>query len=136
MSFPKWFCLQIDKSPLNPKKILLTQEYTNDISEFKGLALRQPETSKTRKLKCLRLVWRILTSTPSMWVKWIQTYLICDENLWSIKYKTSKWSWMWRKILKYRDVALGFFNKEVKSDCQTSFSGLITKKTKKKNFAK
>lgn len=56
-----------------------------------------------------------------MWVKWIQTYLICDENFLSIKDKTSKGSWMWKKILKYREMAQGFFKKEVKNGSQTSF---------------
>lgn len=34
---------------------------------------------------CLRLIWKILSQVPSLWGRWIHTYLIWDENFWFMK---------------------------------------------------
>lgn len=56
----------------------------------------------------LKLIWR-LTSETSLWVRWIQSYLIRKSSFWSIKKNTSFGSWVWRKLLKLRGLAQTFY---------------------------
>ncbi|XP_048630102.1 uncharacterized protein LOC125602576 [Brassica napus] len=57
----------------------------------------------------------------SLWVKWVQQYLIRKGSFWSIKETTTVGSWMWKKILKTRDSARRFHRMEVKNGETTSF---------------
>ena len=57
----------------------------------------------------LKLIWRIL-SANSLWVNWIKVYLIRKGSL-----------WMWRKILKCREVAKKLYRVEIKNGRKTSF---------------
>ena len=68
----------------------------------------------------LKLIWRIL-SANSLWVNWIKVYLIRKGSLWSIKDKTQAGSWMWRKILKCREVAKKLYRVEIKNGKKTFF---------------
>ena len=68
----------------------------------------------------LKLLWRIL-SANTLWVNWIQTYLIRKGSIWSVKDSTQTGSWMWRKILKCREVAKQMYRVEVKNGRKTSF---------------
>ncbi|CAA7051509.1 unnamed protein product [Microthlaspi erraticum] len=53
--------------------------------------------------------------------KWIQTYLMRTDSFWSVKKNTSLGSWVWRKLLKYRDLAKSFYKVEVNNGRRTSF---------------
>lgn len=68
----------------------------------------------------LKLIWR-LTAESSLWVRWIQCYLIRKNSFWSIKETTSSGSWVWRKLLKLRNTAKQFIKKEVRNGDHTSF---------------
>lgn len=57
----------------------------------------------------------------SLWVQWIYKNLIRKGTLWSVKEKSSLGSWIWKKILKYRDKAQRFHKMEVRSGESTSF---------------
>ncbi|XP_048628468.1 uncharacterized protein LOC106380337 [Brassica napus] len=54
-------------------------------------------------------------------VKWVHTYLLRNGNFWSTKENTSLGSWIWRKLLKYRDKAKVFHRMEVRNGRSTSF---------------
>ena len=72
-----------------------------------GLGVRR---LKEVNLVCsLKLIWRIL-SANSLWVNWIKVYLIRKGSL-----------WMWRKILKCREVAKKLYRVEIKNGRKTSF---------------
>ena len=69
---------------------------------------------------CLKLLWRIL-STRSLWVNWIQTYLIRKGSIWMIKENTQSGSWMWKKLLKCREIAKSLYQVEVRNGRKASF---------------
>ncbi|XP_013589034.1 PREDICTED: uncharacterized protein LOC106297312 [Brassica oleracea var. oleracea] len=56
----------------------------------------------------------------SLWVKWIHCYLIRKGSFWSMRCSTAG-SWMWRKILKLRDLAKNYLKMEVYNGEHTSF---------------
>ena len=84
-----------------------------------GLGIRP--LTEVNDVACLKLVWRILSGKNSLWVKWIQIYLIRKGSFWAIRENTTIDSWMWRKIPKVRAVARGFHRVEVKNGEATSF---------------
>ncbi|XP_009125375.2 uncharacterized protein LOC103850384 [Brassica rapa] len=57
----------------------------------------------------------------SLWVRWIQCYLIRKNSFWSIKENTSSGSWVWKKLLKLRGLAQQFLRKEIRNGECTSF---------------
>ncbi|KAL0856009.1 hypothetical protein Bca101_061162 [Brassica carinata] len=57
----------------------------------------------------------------SLWVRWVQCYLIRKSSFWSIKEITSSGSWVWRKLLKLRSLAKQYIKKEVRNGESTSF---------------
>lgn len=76
-----------------------------------GLGLRSLKVMN--KIRTLKLLWRLLSSQPLLWAKWIQAYLVKNDTIWSIKDTTNAGSWMWRKLLKYRDIAKQFHKMKV-----------------------
>ncbi|XP_013639204.1 PREDICTED: uncharacterized protein LOC106344352 [Brassica oleracea var. oleracea] len=72
------------------------------------------------KSKRVKVIWRIL-SAESLWVRWVQIYLIRKGSLWSIKGTTQMGSWMWKKILKHRDRAKLFYMVDVRNGLKASF---------------
>ncbi|XP_018462918.1 uncharacterized protein LOC108834047 [Raphanus sativus] len=77
-----------------------------------GLGLRP--LKEVNMVSCLKLIWRIL-SANSLWVNWVKVYLIRKGSIWMIKDNTQAGSWMWRKVLKYREIAKSFYRVEVRS---------------------
>lgn len=65
---------------------------------------------ETNTVLSLKLIWRITSAKESIWVKWIKCYLIRKGSFWSVKGTTNVGSWIWRKLLKLRDLAKQFFN--------------------------
>ncbi|KAG7589015.1 Reverse transcriptase zinc-binding domain [Arabidopsis suecica] len=84
-----------------------------------GLGLRP--LKETNKVCGLKLIWRLLAAPTSMWSKWVHTYLIRKKCFWTVNANSSQGSWMWRKILKLRDLAKNFHRVEIKSGRGTSF---------------
>lgn len=83
-----------------------------------GLGIRS--LKETNLVSCLKLIWRIFSSN-SVWVNWIKIYLIRKGSLWTVKDNTQAGSWMWRKLLKYREVAKCLYRVEVKNGQKASF---------------
>lgn len=104
---------------LNTKKAKIAWSEVCRPKDEGGLGIRPLKEMNT--VSCLKLVWRILSSKNSLWVKWIHTYLIRKGSFWTVRETLQVGSWMWRKILKYRAKAKGFYKVNVKSGKQTSF---------------
>jgi len=52
----------------------------------------------------LKLIWLILSHKDSLWVKWVRTSLLKQGSLWAVIDITCLGSWMWKTILKYREI--------------------------------
>ncbi|XP_033143345.1 uncharacterized protein LOC103862289 [Brassica rapa] len=68
----------------------------------------------------LKLIWRML-SGDSLWGVWIKENLLKRKSFWEVKENTQAGSWMWKKMLKLRDIAKGFYKREIGNGCNTSF---------------
>lgn len=75
-----------------------------------GLGLRCLRDST--RVFVLNLIWRLFTLPESLWVFWIQHYLLQDGSFWDVRDDT-KGSWIWRKLLKMRPLAYQFFRFEI-----------------------
>ena len=82
-----------------------------------GLGLRKLHDSS--RVFALGLIWRIFSNEDSLWVSWIQHYLLRQNSFWDIK-ENGRGSWMWRKLLKLRSVAYQFLRYEI-HDGKTAF---------------
>ncbi|CAA7059505.1 unnamed protein product [Microthlaspi erraticum] len=67
-----------------------------------GLGIRSLRTSSL--VFALNLIWRLFSSSGSLWVAWVRHYLMKDEPFWTAK-EGSSGSWVWRKLLKMRPLA-------------------------------
>lgn len=84
-----------------------------------GLGIRPLKEVNT--VLCLKLIWRLTSNRFSLWVKWIQCYMIRKGSFWSIKNSTVSGSWMWKKLLKLRELAMSFHKMEINNGRHTSF---------------
>lgn len=69
-----------------------------------GLGIRN--LKEVNKVNGLKLIWRLL-SGDSLWGNWIKMNLLKGKNFWEVNSKTQMGSWMWRKILKLRELGNG-----------------------------
>ena len=49
-----------------------------------------------------------MLSGVSLWGKWIKIRLLKQKSFWEVKENTQMGSWMWKKMLKLREVARSF----------------------------
>lgn len=84
-----------------------------------GLGIRP--LKEVNKVMCLKLIWRLYSNRSSLWVSWIHCYLIRKGSFWSIKDNSAAGSWMWKKLLKMRDLAKTYHKMEVNNGNQTYF---------------
>ncbi|XP_022566691.2 uncharacterized protein LOC111210528 [Brassica napus] len=104
---------------LSTKKAKVSWKDCCKPKEEGGLGLRS--IKEANDVSCLKLVWRILSSNSYMWVRWIKRYLIRKNSFWLVKDSTTLGYWMWKKILKYRAMAMRFMKVEVNNGSSTSF---------------
>ena len=83
-----------------------------------GLGIRA--LKEVNKVYGLKLIWRLL-SGDSLWGKWIKNNLLRRKYFWEVKVSTQSGSWMWKKLLKLRDIAKMYYKKEVGNGRSTSF---------------
>ena len=83
-----------------------------------GLGLR--DLKEVNTVFGLKLIWRLL-SEDSLWGRWIKNNLLKGRSFWAVNSKMQSGSWMWRKMLKLREVAKIFFIKELGNGRHTSF---------------
>ncbi|XP_010462886.1 PREDICTED: uncharacterized protein LOC104743514 [Camelina sativa] len=70
-----------------------------------GLGLRC--ISKWNRTLCLKLIWRLVTATDSLWADWIRNNKIKDGVFWQIDEKKQA-SWTWKTLLHLRPLASRF----------------------------
>ncbi|XP_018461647.1 uncharacterized protein LOC108832687 [Raphanus sativus] len=68
----------------------------------------------------MQLIWRLFTLAGSLWVSWVQHYLLWDSSFWDAK-EDGKGSWIWRKLLKLRDIAFPYMKAVVNSGADVFF---------------
>ncbi|XP_042489904.1 uncharacterized protein LOC122069885 [Macadamia integrifolia] len=78
--------------------IYIGQEYF-PFQEEGGLGLKRVKEMNVAGI--MKQIWCIASHKKSIWVKWIYKRYM-EKDIWSVK-ATSDASWVWRKILKYRD---------------------------------
>ncbi|XP_013614140.1 uncharacterized protein LOC125586066 [Brassica napus] len=83
-----------------------------------GLGIR--DLKVVNKVNVLKLIWRLF-SGKSLWGKWIEANLLKRKCFWEIREKTQVGSWMWRKMLRMRDVARRFHMRELGNGRHISF---------------
>jgi len=104
---------------LNPHKAKLSWVDVCKPKQEGGLGLRP--LKEINDVCCLKLIWRLVSHANSLWVQWIEKYLLKADTFWSVKATTNRGSWMWSKLIKYRDVAKEFCKVEVRNGHRTSF---------------
>lgn len=104
---------------MNPRKSKISWEIVCTPKKEGGLGLRP--LKEANMVSCLKLVWRLTSQRSSLWVQWVQANLLRNGNFWTVKENTSLGSWMWRKLLKYRDKAKAFHRMDVQNGLSTFF---------------
>ena len=83
-----------------------------------GLGLRDFHT--WNKTLCLKLVWFIFTENESLWVSWCKTHRFKSFSIWSLDASTQT-SWIWKALLKLRNLAEQFLRCYIGNGRNTSF---------------
>lgn len=60
----------------------------------------------------LNLIWKIFTNSGSLWEAWVRHYLQKHGYFWDAR-ETMVGSWIWRKLLKLRPLAVQFIRMEL-----------------------
>lgn len=63
-------------------------------------------------LSTLRHIWNLFACSGSIWVAWVQHYLLKGRSFWNVRIPQNC-SWSWRKILSLRCIATDFIKFEV-----------------------
>lgn len=104
---------------LNLNKAKIAWQDVCKPKEEGGLGLRT--ITEANKVSCLKLIWKLLSSHSSLWVNWIRHYLIRKGSFWLVKTSTSLYSWTWKNLLKFRDLAAPFVKVEIQNGHLSSF---------------
>ena len=104
---------------LNPKKAKVAWKDCILPKDEGGLGLKS--IAEANKVASLKLFWKLTSSPSSLWVQWVTRYLIKKGSIWTVKENSTLDSWIWKKLLKYRDIAKGFSKSEVKKWCNNIF---------------
>lgn len=78
--------------------------------EEEGLGIRH--TSSWNLAAILKQIWFTLICSSSLWVVWVETYVLRDLSLWLVRADASM-SWCFRAILRCRDSLLPHVRLEV-----------------------
>ena len=52
--------------------------------------------AEANTVSSLKLVWKILSSKTSLWVQWVNRFLIRKNSCWSVKESSTLVSWSWK----------------------------------------
>lgn len=108
-------------SELNHRKAKVALSDVCKPKEEGGLGLRS--LKEINLVCCLKLIWRLVSTKNLLWANWIKENLIRQGSFWAIHSNSqgNSGSWMWRKLIKYKDVAKTFYKREVRNGNTTSF---------------
>ncbi|XP_020261594.1 uncharacterized protein LOC109837674 [Asparagus officinalis] len=59
-----------------------------------------------------KLLWMIHLKKDLLWIKWVHGNYLHNQGIWTVQPKTND-SWMWRQLLKVRDLLLSKFGSAV-----------------------
>lgn len=71
-------------------------KYLGRIVSYRGMGgggLGLKSIAGANKVSCLKLIWKLLSSPSSLWVTWVNSYLIRKGSLWSVKENIMQGSW-------------------------------------------
>lgn len=74
---------------------------------------------EANKVYGYRLIWKLLSPTPSLWAIWVHKYIFHENSLWMATNR--KCSWIWQKILKLHDSATTLTRLDVHNGHSVSF---------------
>ena len=60
----------------------------------------------------LQSIWAVIAKSGSIWIAWIQEYLLKGRSLWDQEETQNGGSWAWKKLLKLRSLAQRFIIKQ------------------------
>ncbi|KAL0804295.1 hypothetical protein Bca101_096785 [Brassica carinata] len=83
-----------------------------------GLGLRRLQYAN--QVFSLKLIWLLFAGTGSLWVAWVKSYVIEGRPFWTTDF-TGIGSWIWRRLVKLRDLARPFLICQVRSGNLASF---------------
>ena len=55
----------------------------------------------------IRNLWLLITKAGSLWVAWIDSYVLNGRTLWQVS-PTQNCSWSWKRLLGLRTITQGF----------------------------
>ena len=59
----------------------------------------------------LQNIWVIIVKARSLWIAWIQEYILKGRSIWQITEAKNR-SWSWNKLLRLRPLAQRFIESE------------------------
>lgn len=83
-----------------------------------GLGIRRLRDSS--KVFSLRLLWRLISGSSSLWVAWTKAHLL-KHGFFGTKFSYTSGSWIWRKLLKLRGEVADFLKWEIHDGKSVSF---------------
>ena len=83
-----------------------------------GLGLRSFIT--WNHVLCLKFIWILLSKSPSLWADWHWNIHLNEHSFWTITVSASD-SWMWKKLLDLRPIALRFIRTRLGNGREASF---------------
>lgn len=83
-----------------------------------GLGLRR--LMDANQVFSLKLIWLLFADTGSLWVAWIKSYVIKGRQFWTTDFMGNG-SWIWRFLIKLRELARPFLVCQVRSEYTASF---------------
>lgn len=76
-------------------------------SPKKGGGLRVNDVFVWNNACTMKHLWDLTRKKDSLWVKWYDTFILRGRNLWNCPCGSDS-SWTWRKLMKLRQLAVGF----------------------------
>ncbi|XP_042521313.1 uncharacterized protein LOC122094777 [Macadamia integrifolia] len=94
-SAPDLALLLREKFTISPGKLSANQNMKE------GLGLKRIKEMNVAGI--MKQFWWIASHKNSFWVNWIYTRYLKNDSIWTVR-PSSNSSWVWRKIIKYRDI--------------------------------
>ncbi|CAA7024778.1 unnamed protein product [Microthlaspi erraticum] len=83
-----------------------------------GLGLRRIADSV--QVYGLKLIWLIFAGNGSLWVAWVRNNIIGERLIWTADFRQSG-SWLWRRVMKLRDLARPYLACQLRSGSNALF---------------
>ncbi|KAL0874846.1 hypothetical protein Bca101_024551 [Brassica carinata] len=105
-------------TPISAKSAKVSWETVCTPKKSGGLGLRR--LADSNEVFELRLIWLLFAGTGSLWVAWIKKNIISGRLLWTADFQVTG-SWIWRRLMKLRDIARPYLSCQVRSGSTVLF---------------